>query len=203
MRQVDFVSDGRSLHFIRALEDGRAGQLRIDDVREHFASLGGRSRVSIWWKGADLDSLLDERHAMVVERGATIVGGYGWAVLTEVTFSDYGERGSIDLFATDEHRSAVFVGEAKSAWGSIEETNRRLDTKARLSPKVAYDRLGWRPRFVAKVLIFPDDTTARRVARRFDATLAATYPARAREIRGWLRRPEGAIAGLWFLSDVA
>jgi len=55
---------------------------------------------------------------------------------------------------------------------------------------------------VAKVLIFPDDTTARRIARRSDATLAGTYPARAREIRAWLRKPDGALAGLWFLSDV-
>ncbi len=71
--------------------------------------------MSVWWNGAELDRLLDERHATVLERGATVVSSYGWAVLNEVTFADYGERGSIDLFAADERRSAVFVGEAKTA----------------------------------------------------------------------------------------
>jgi hypothetical protein len=118
------------------------------------------------------------------------------------SFSEFGERGSIDLFAADESRSAVFVGEAKSAWGSIEETNRRLDMKARLAPKLTFDRFGWRPLALAKVLIFPDDRTARRTAARFEATLGAAYPARAREIRAWLRKPSGTLAGIWFLSNV-
>ena len=202
LRQKDLVKGGRSLHFIRALEAGEIGRLRLDDLRGHFATLDARARLTVWANGADLDRLLDERHALVVEAGASAVRSYGWPLFNEITFSEYGERGSIDLFAADQARSAVFVGEAKSAWGSIEETNRTLDVKARLAPKVTQDRFGWRPRYVAKVLMFPDDSTARRVASRFDVTLSGTYPARAREIRSWLRKPTGPLAGLWFLSKV-
>lgn len=201
MRQIDVVTPGRSLHLVRALEAGEAGRLRLDDIRDHFAGLGARSRLVVSWNGAELDRLLDERHAAVVELGAIVLRGYGWPLVNEVTFSEYGERGSIDLFAADPRRSAVFVGEAKSAWGSLEATNRSLDAKARLAPKVTFDRFGWRPVHVAKVLMFPDESTARRVAARYQATLGATYPARAREIRAWLRRPQGPLAGLWFLSD--
>lgn len=202
LRQSDVVTANRSAHFVRALEAGEAGRLRVEDVRAHFRSLGSRATLSVAWNGAELDRLLDERHAAVVDQGATVLRAYGWPVLTEVTFSEYGERGSIDLFAADETHSAVFVGEAKSAWGSIEATNRSLDAKVRLAPKITFERLGWRPRCVAKVLLFPDESTARRIAARFNATLAATYPARARDIRAWLRKPDRPLAGLWFLSNV-
>jgi hypothetical protein len=203
LRQVDLIGAGRSRHFVRALENGEGGRLRVDQVRDHFRDLGGRLRMNVSWNGAEIDRLLDERHASVVEQGAAVVRSYGWpTLLLEMTFSEFGERGSIDPFAADESRSAVFVGEAKSAWGSIEETNRRLDMKARLAPKLTFDRFGWRPLALAKVLIFPDDRTARRTAARFEATLGAAYPARAREIRAWLRKPSGTLAGIWFLSNV-
>lgn len=200
--QTDLVRGGRSRHFVRSIETGDVGRLRIDDVRAHFDDLGAYTKLSVSWNGAQLDRLIDERHAAVVEQAIEIVRGYGWPTLSEVTFAKYGERGSIDVFAADERRSAVFIGEAKSAWGSLEETNRSLDVKARLAPTVTFDRLGWRPRWVAKVLIFPDDSSARRVAARYGATISSVYPARAREIRAWLRRPEGNLAGLWFLSNV-
>ena len=202
LTQQSLVTSGRSLYSIRALERGEAGSLRLDTLRSHFSRLEARARLNVWWHGADFDRLLDERHAEVVEAGATVVRSYGWPLLSEVTFAEYGERGSIDLFGANSSRRAVFVGEAKSVWGSIEETNRTLDVKARLAPKVTQDRLGWRPLFVAKVLLFPDDSTARRVATRFDATLSAAYPARGREIRAWLRKPDRNLAGLWFLSNV-
>ena len=202
LRQIDLVTGRRSRHFLRQLEAGEADRLRIGDVRAHFESLGARARLSVWTNGAELDRLLDRRHAGVVDLTVSAVGSYGWPVLTEVSFSEYGERGSIDVFAADERRSAVFVGEVKTEWGSIEETNRKLDVKARLAPKLTFDRFGWRPQLVARVLVFPDDSTARRVTRRFEATLAATYPARARQVRAWLRKPSGPLAGLWFISDV-
>jgi hypothetical protein len=200
-RQQDVVGPRRTRHFVQMLESGRAGQLRVEDVRDYFGDLGGHARLTVTWNGAQLDRLLDGRHARIVELAIRAVRGYDWPTLSEVTFSEYGERGSVDVLGADEGRSAVFVGEAKSEWGSIEETNRRLDVKARLAPKLVFDRFGWRPRFVAKVLILPEDSTARRIARRYEATLSSTYPARAREIRAWLRRPDGPLAGLWFLSD--
>ena len=123
-------------------------------------------------------------------------------VLTEFTFNEYGERGSIDLFAGRDDARAVFLGEAKSEWGSLEETLRRQDLKRRLAPKLAKAAFGWRPTCIASILIFPDDRTARRTSERFSDALTG-YPARANEIRAWLRNPAGDLGGIWFLSDAA
>ena len=91
--------------------------------------------------------------------------GLAFATMTEVTFSEWGERGSIDVFAHNRELEAVVVGEAKSEWGSVEETLRALDTKTRLANKIATKTLGWNPRHVATLLVFPEDSTARRIAR--------------------------------------
>jgi hypothetical protein len=54
---------------------------------------------------------------------------------------------------------------------------------------------------VAGVLAFPESRTARRVADRHSATLAASLPARSREVRQWLRQPVGPLKGIWFLTN--
>jgi hypothetical protein len=200
--QQALAGEHRSRHTQRLLETGLAGRLQLDDIRAHFAKLGATVRVTAWWNGATLDRLLDERHARVVEIAVRRLQRYGWSVQTEVSFSEYGERGSLDFLAFREAEATVVVGEAKSAWGSIEETLRVLDTKERLAPKIARLRLGWQPRVVATLLTFPEDPTARRVARQHSATMAAAFPARNRDIRQWLRTPSGPLRGLWFLSDV-
>ena len=186
-----------------SLEAGNAGTLRLDALRAYFDQFGARVRVTAWWNGAALDRTIDERHAAIAEAALAVLKRSAWMTMSEVTYSEYGERGSIDVFAAHESARAVFVGEVKSEWGSIEETNRSLDAKARLAPKSCFDRLGWRPTMLAKVLILREDGSSRRIANRYRETLAAVYPARSREVRRWIRQPSGSLSGLWFLSDVA
>lgn len=202
LRQVDLVTPGRSIHFVRDLEAGRVDKLAVGDVRRHFARFGASARLTVWWNGAALDRLLDEDHSAVVEGTVTLLSEYGWRPLTEVTFAEYGERGSYDVLAARESARAVFVGEAKSDWGSLEETLRRLDVKVRLAPEVCRKVFGFTPAAIGAALIFPDATTVRRVARRRESTLSVAVPARGRDIRRWLREPRGPMRGLWFLSDV-
>lgn len=202
LRQVELVTRGRSRRFVLGLEAGSAADLRLGDLREHFARLGASLRVNVYWNGAELDRLIDERHANGVEAVIHALRADGWATLAEVTFAAYGERGSIDVFGLCESEKAVFVGEFKSEWGALEETNRALDVKARLAPKLCFDRFGWRPKSVAKVLIFPADGRARRVAARYSDTLASVYPAGSREVRSWIKRPQGSMSALWFLPKV-
>jgi len=200
LTQAALVGAGRSRHVPRLIEDGRAGELRIDDVRDHFARLGANVRLTAWYEGALLDRLIDADHADVVEAAVHEVVRAGWPrVETEVSFSEWGERGSIDFLGASEAERAVLIGEAKSAWGSLEETLRSLDVKARLAPKIAADRLGWKPHVVGVVLVFPEAGSARRVGQRYAATLLAAFPARNREVRAWLRRPAQPLRGLWFL----
>ena len=191
----------QSRHIVQAIEGGRAGTLKLNQIRSHFETFNARARVTVWWNGADLDRLLDARHAGVVEAGLSELRKYEWRTAGEVPFNEYGERGSMDILAGKESEAAVLVGEAKTEWGSIEETLRKLDIKARLAPKVAFQTFGFRPRVVAAVLLFPEDRTARRVAERFAVTLDSAFPARAPEIRRWLKQPLGPLRGLWFLTN--
>jgi len=186
---------------LRRVERGQAGGIRLDRTRRLFAAAGGRARLSVWWNGAAADRLLDERHAAIVERLVDIVGRFGWLAAAEVTFAEYGERGSIDLLAAHSAQRAVAVFEVKSEIGSLEQMNRVLDVKARLAPKIAQAQFGWRPSVVARILVLPEDATLRRLMVRHQRTMAAIYPAGSREVRAWLRRPDGPLRGIWFLSD--
>ena len=202
LRQRDVIAPGRSRHFTLRLEAGDLAHLRVGDVRDHFARFGASVRVTAWWNGAALDRLVDERHAAVVEATIEVLRSYGWRTETEVTFSEWGERGSIDVFGAHDATRSVVVCEAKSDWGSIEDTIRVLDAKARLATVVAERRFGFVPECVAVLLVFPEERNARRIAKRYTATLSTAFPARNREISRWLRAPHGPVRGLWFLTKV-
>ena len=200
LSQRALVGDHHSRYTPRLIENGRAGELRLDEIRSHFARMGGRVHISAWFEGALIDRLIDAEHAPVVNAAIKTVGALGWSrVHPEVTFNEWGERGSIDFLGAHEEARAVLVGEAKSAWGSLEETLRTLDVKVRLAPSIAEKRFGWRPVTVGVVLAFPESGAARRIAARNSSTLLSALPARNREISRWLRKPAGPLRGLWFL----
>ena len=184
------------------IEAGHAGSVPLDRVRRVFAATDGRARVTTWWNGAAADRLLDERHAALVERALAVMKQRGWQTAVEVTFSEFGERGSIDILGGHPSSRVVAVCEAKSVVGSIEETNRMLDTKVRLAPRLAAARFGWTPSSIARLLILAADSTTRRTVEQHALTMASVYPARSREVRAWLRRPRGSLSGIWFVSEV-
>jgi DNA-binding XRE family transcriptional regulator len=185
--------------FRRIERHGTVGS-SVSSLRAAFAPFDARVFVSVHWRGAELDRLLDAKHAQIVEAVIAPLVRRGWQAISEVSFSDYGERGSIDVFAYEKRHRACLVAEIKSDWGSLEETNRRLDVKARLAPKICLERFGDRPTSVSRLLVLPNETTVRRVAALHPATLVATYPVRGRAVRAWLHRPDHPISGIWFVS---
>lgn len=186
---------------LRRVETGQVGEVRLDRVRRLFAIPGGRARVTVWWNGAAADRLIDERHAALVERVVAVLRRRGWDARVEVSFSEFGERGSIDVFAGLTSRRAVVVFEVKSDVGSLEETNRVFDTKVRLAPKLAIAQFGWRPDVVGRVLVLPEELALRRLVDRHAQTMRAIYPATSRDVRAWLRNPTARLRGIWFLSE--
>jgi len=124
----------------------------------------------------------------------------GWTVYVEVSFSEFGERGSIDVLAVRPKDGLAIVCEVKSTLGSLEETNRTLDLKVRLAPTIIFKRLGWRPSTVSRLLIVPSTNSIRRGIADHAATMEAIYPTRGRGVRAWLRRPDSALSGIWFVS---
>ena len=184
------------------VEGGKGGTISLDRARATFEAAGARIRIAIWWGGAAADRLLDERHAALVERAVAVLHRRGWNTVVEASFSEFGERGSIDLLGARSGDRAIALCEIKSEFGSLEETNRVLDVKERLLPKIAEDRFGWRPIVVGRILIVPSTDAVRRVVARHEQTMASTYPARSQEVRAWLRAPTRPLRGIWFLSEV-
>jgi transcriptional regulator with XRE-family HTH domain len=191
---------GVSHTVVSRLERGHVQGVTVKVLRTVFEALGASVSITPFWEGAALDRLLDEEHALLGGRFSQVLQKHGWAVETEVSYSRYGERGSIDLLAYHVPSATALVVEIKTALGSVEETVRRLDAKQRLAPAIVFDRQGWRPRHVGRVLVLAGGATAYRHVERFGALLDLAFPARAREARHWLTAPSGAISALWLLS---
>ena len=186
-----------------AVEGGFLGNVPFDRTRRMFEALGAQARPIVWWNGAAADRLLDERHARLVERGVAMFRRRKWEPNVEVSFAEYGERGSIDILAAREPYRAVAVIEVKSDIGSLEEMNRVLDVKERLAPRIPSARFGWRPAVLGRVLILPGTASIRRLVERHSSTMDAVYPARTNEIKAWMHTPSMPIRGIWFVSEVA
>src|SRR4051812_46895238 len=149
------------LNDVKQVEAGRAGSVKLYRVRTILEAEGGRARLVPWWNGAAADRLLDARHAEMVERVVRLLKLRGWTVFVEVSFAEFGERGSIDILAAKPKQRAVVVIEVKTAIGSLEETNRILDMKVRLAPQIVFKQLGWRPRATGRLLVVPEAGTTR------------------------------------------
>ena len=204
LRQVDLaVMAHVPQSTISDLERGHVEAHPIRTLRAVLAALDARCEFDVLWRGGALDRLLDERHARLVEAVVATLQAAGWDVIPELTYSEFGERGSIDVVGLRPDLKVALVGEIKSEITAIETTNRRFDPKIRLAPTIIRKQFGFVPTVVGAVLVLPEDSTARRRVADHRATFAARLPARAREIRAWLDRPEGALRGIWFLSDNA
>jgi hypothetical protein len=132
---------------------------------------------------------------------ARLLRDAGWQVSVEVTFSEYGERGAIDILALHPATRTALVIEVKTSIQSAEETLRRLDAKQRLAAKLVFDREGWRPATVARLLVVLEGSTNRRRVAAHAGLFVAAFPLRGDAARSWLRRPAGPCSALLFLSS--
>lgn len=169
-------------------------------VRQITSALDVRLDLSPRWRGGELDRLLDSQHAANVVITAEELVADNWSPMQEVTYAIYGERGSLDLLGLKEAEACAAVMEIKSTITSWEETQRRFDEKCRLLPRIVYERWGWRPRTIGRILVVADSMTNRRRVEQLGTVVAQAYPARTRQVRKWLRDPIGSLAGIWFLS---
>lgn len=200
-RQLGALS-GLSQQAISLVERGHAGRLSGRSMRLLFASLDARWEPTISWRGGDLDRLVDARHARLAGLMVDLLRRLGWRVDVEVTYSSYGERGSIDILAWWPVGRIALVIEIKSELASVEATIRKLDEKVRLTiDGIAETRFGERPRAVARLLVMPASTTARRRVGQADAVLEAALPQRGAAVRSWLRTPDGPLRGILFVPD--
>lgn len=199
LRQADVArAAGLSQQSVSLVERGHLATLSLRTIRSMFGALDARFEGLVTWRGGEVDRVLDERHARLVGAIAERLRQHGWDVHVEVTFSVYGDRGSIDILAVRPRERLALVVEAKSEIASIDETIRRLDVKDRLASLIVTERLDWKPVVVSRLLAVADDQTARRRVALHGATLMAAFPTRGTAVRRWLASPSGRLSGLLF-----
>ena len=199
-RQQDVADAARlSRSLIASIDRGQLSGVTIGAIVRAAAALGADVDLRLRWRGEALDRLLDEDHAAIVERVVRRLMAAGWQVAVEVSFSIWGERGSIDVLGWHPGTGALLVVEVKSVVPDSQATNHGLDRKARIAPELARER-GWRVRHVSRLLVVGDSPTSRRRIARLSATYDAALPARGSIVRRWLRDPSAALAGILFIA---
>jgi transcriptional regulator with XRE-family HTH domain len=200
-RQSDVaVAAGVSRSFISKVERGQARHSDLDRLERVCQALGADLDVRIRWRGEALDRLLDEAHAGLVDRMVGELRAAHWEIAIEVTFNDYGDRGSVDIVGWHPSTRSILIIEIKSVVADAQGTLMPLDRKTRLGAKIGRSR-GWEADSVSKLLVIADGSTNRARVARLASTFDAALPVRNREVRRWLRAPNGAIAALLFLPD--
>ena len=192
---------GLSQSTISRIESGEGDRLSLVVLGGAVSALGARIRLSVQAHGEDLDRLLDAHHARLVDWAAVLLRGLGWIVVPEVTFSIYGERGSIDLLAYHPPTGALLVIEVKSVVPDVQATLAGIDRKARLAPGLARER-GWRVTSVSRWLVLPNDRTARRRVDAHQTTFRTALPGTTVAMRRWAKAPDGPVAGILFVSGM-
>ncbi len=184
---------------VSRIERGQIRGMPVSDLERAATALGAVIDLRLRWRGEQLDRLLDESHARLVDVVVALLRATGWEVAVEVSYSIFGERGSIDVLAYHRLTGIVLVVEVKSVVPDSQAMLHALDRKTRLAQQIAMDR-GWDCRHVARLLVIGSSPTARRRIHRLASTYETAFPERGQAVRVWLRRPQGSISGLLFLS---
>jgi transcriptional regulator with XRE-family HTH domain len=201
-RQSDLaIRSGVSQGLVSLAERGRLDEVSPRRLRRILRELDAELVMIVRWRGGDLDRLADEGHARLMGRTAEMLRDLGWEVRPEVSYSEYGERGSIDLLAWHPATRTLLVIEIKTELTSIEETLRKHGEKTRLASKVAVSQFAWRAAAVTRLLVLPSRPMARRRVARHEAVMEPAYPDRASALRQWFRLPAGSISGLIFIDE--
>ena len=201
-RQVDLARrSGVSATLVARIEHGRLGSIPLARLRRVAEALGARIDTMVRWQGADLDRLLDARHAAMHESMAGLLGGLdGWQFEPEVSFSIYGERGIIDILAWHPGRRMLLVIELKTEIVDVSGLLGSMDRRRRLARAIGA-RFGWDAIAVSTWVVIADSRTNRRALATHARVLRAKFPIDGRSMRRWLRVPDGRVDALGFLPD--
>ncbi len=193
---------GVSQQLVSLVERGHVDALSLRSVRRLFGAVEARFEAHVSWRGGQLDRLLDAVHADLVARSVERLAAAGWEVAIEVSYSVYGERGSIDVLAARSSERVVLVVEVKSVLASMEDLARKTDEKVRLVRTVlCRERFGFEPIIVGRLLVMPDGNRIRRSILAHASLLEVLFPVRGRGVRAWLRQPSGPMAGILLIRD--
>ena len=209
---------GVSRSQVSNIERGHLDDVPIAQLRAVASALEIRVELSASWRGGDGARIVNERHSRMHELvAARLVSTPGWQFATEVTFSEWGERGTIDILAWHAATRTLLVIELKTEIPDPAGLVAQVDRYRRLAAKAGRDR-GWEALSVAVwVLVAESDLNRRQVARH-GVMLRNAFPLGGYFLRRWLRDPSSdadgvaetratktaaRVSGLSFLADVA
>jgi transcriptional regulator with XRE-family HTH domain len=198
-RQEDVARQaGVSQNLVSRAERGLIDGMTLGRIRAIGEAVGVLIDLQPRWRGGELDRLLGARHSALHEAVATRFANLpGWTAVPEVTFSEYGERGAIDVLAWHAPTRTLLVIELKTELVDVQELLGTLDRKRRLARKIAGDR-GWHPTEVGVWVILAGHRTNRRRVDEHRTVLRAALPADGRTMNAWLLAPRGPVAALSF-----
>jgi transcriptional regulator with XRE-family HTH domain len=201
-RQQDLADRaGVSRSTVSRIERGHLGSLPLDVVRAVAAALDIRIDVAARTRAIDMDRVLNARHSGLASFVIAWLATFdGWDIRPEVSFSEYGERGMIDLLCWHAASRSLLVIELKTELVDFNELLGTMDRKRRLAWSIAR-QLGWDPTSVSTALLVADSMTNRRRAGAHAPLLRAALPDAARTLVHWLRAPREAVHALRFVSD--
>lgn len=203
-RQTDLASRSTvSQSTISSVERGHVEALSLATFRRILATLDARGDLEIRWRGGGLDRTLDEAHAGLVGEVVGALTEDGWLSAVEVSYSIYGERGSIDLLGFHQATGSLLVVEVKTELTSIEETLRRHDEKVRLASQIARHDLSWRALTTSRLLVLRESTTNRDRVARHARVLDTALPDTNLKVRRWLADPVGTIRGRMLFRNIS
>lgn len=191
---------GVSQKLVSIFEAGHLEMLTVASARRIASSLEIRLPFAPQWRGGDGVRLLDRDHATLVNRLVAILAASGWETVVEYTFSEYGERGSVDVIGWHAPTRSLLITEVKPRLLDTQDTLAKLGRKRRIVPRLLVRERGWHAARVGVALILGDLTANRAAVARHSATFGSALPHRGRAVRSWLQRPGVALAGAWFLS---
>jgi transcriptional regulator with XRE-family HTH domain len=183
-------------------EGGIIGSLTA--LERHAGVFGLRIDVRLVGRSGELVRLADEEHAAIVETLATWFRSVGFLVEAEASFSEWGERGRIDLLAFDPETGTLVVVEVKTQLLDLQDLFGALNVKERLGATVA-ERRGWSVRRRMSVLGVADTSANRGIVRQHPSLFASFARRRltASAVRGgeprllhWVSAPR-ASRGAW------
>ena len=200
LRQTDVARRARvSAALVSRIERGQIASIALARARRVSDVLEIRLDVVASWRGGELERVLNARHASMADVAlALFEAATGWETASEVSFSIYGERGVIDIIAWHEATRTLLIIELKTELVDPQGLIGTMDRRRRLAHKIVEER-GWMPTHVATWVILADTRTNRRHVAQHARLLHGAFPANGHRMRGWLRKPEDAVAALSFL----
>lgn len=141
LRQRDVAERaGISPSVIARQERGVARSL--DTLERHAAALELRLEVRLSGRSGELVRLADDEHAAIVEFLARWFRDAGFAVELEASFSEWGERGRIDLLAHDPASRLLVIVEVKTLLLDLQALLGAVNIRERLGTTIG-GRRGW------------------------------------------------------------